>query len=195
MKNEDINKQEPQNEDFVDNKDIDTKGEGMTEEDESAVDNDEQSEEEVITDEAIDELAEAKDKYLRLYSEFDNFRRRTAKEKLELIQTAGEKVILEMLPVLDDFGRAKGSLESKDEEAYIDGIKLISTKFENIMNSQGLKIMETKPGTEFDPELHEAVTQIPAPKKNLTGKIVDTIEHGYFLGEKVIRYAKVVIGA
>ena len=195
MKNENINKPEPQNEPFADNKDIDNKGEEMIEEDASAVDNDEQSEEEVISEEAIDELAEARDKYLRLYSEFDNFRRRTAKEKLELIQTAGEKVILDMLPVLDDFERAKGSLESKDEEAYIAGIKLISTKFENILNNQGLKIMETKPGTAFDPELHEAVTQIPAPKKNLTGKIVDTIEHGYFLGEKVIRYAKVVIGA
>jgi molecular chaperone GrpE len=143
----------------------------------------------------VDELAEAKDKYLRLYSEFDNYRRRTAKEKLELIQTAGEKIILEMLPVLDDFGRAEGSLDSKDEHAVVEGIQLISTKFRKVLEGQGLKLMDTTEGIAFDPDLHEAVTQIPAPSKKLKGKIVDTIEHGYFLGEKVIRYAKVVIGA
>lgn len=192
MKKEDIDKQEAQNETFVDNSELEAGGEEVVSEDNIT---DQESEEEESEQVEIDELADAKDKYLRLYSEFDNFRRRTAKEKLELIQTAGEKIILEMIPVLDDFGRAEGSLESKDEEAVIEGVKLISAKFEKILSDQGLKIMDTKVGTAFDPELHEAVTQIPAPNKKLVGKIVDTIEHGYFLGEKVIRYAKVVIGA
>lgn len=139
------------------------------------------------------ELEESKDKYLRLYSEFDNFRRRTAKEKLDLMQTAGEKILVELLPILDDFERAEQSTESTDESVQ-EGLKLISQKLVNILQTQGLKEMETPEGTEFDPELHEAITQIPADKK-LKGKIVDTIEKGYFLGEKVIRFAKVVTGS
>lgn len=139
------------------------------------------------------ELEESKDKYLRLYSEFDNFRRRTAKEKLDLMQTAGEKIISELLPVLDDFERAGQSADSSDESVQ-EGLKLISQKITNILQGQGLKAMETPEGTDFDPELHEAITQIPADEK-LKGKIVDTIEKGYFLGEKVIRFAKVVTGS
>lgn len=192
MKKEDIDKHEGQKEGFNDDAEINIDNQDMKEE-EDITDQESALEDEEATE--VDELAEAKDKYLRLYSEFDNFRRRTAKEKLELIQTASEKVILDMIPVLDDFGRAQGSLDSKDEAAIVEGVKLISAKFQKVMNDQGLKLMDTKPGTAFDPELHEAVTQIPAPNKKLIGKIVDTIEHGYFLGEKVIRYAKVVIGA
>ena len=143
----------------------------------------------------IAEVAESKDKYLRLYSEFDNYRRRTSKEKLELMQIAGERIIFSLLSVLDDFNRAEQSLESSDANAIAEGIKLISDKFSKILDTEGLKLMETKPGTKFDTELHEAVTQIPAPSKKLKGKIVDTIERGYFLGDKVIRHAKVVIGA
>ena len=139
------------------------------------------------------ELEESKDKYLRLYSEFDNFRRRTAKEKLELMQTAGEKILVELLPVIDDFERAEQSAEKSDESVQ-EGLKLISQKLVNILQAQGLKVMETPEGTDFDPELHEAITQIPADEK-LKGKIVDTIEKGYFLGEKVIRFAKVVTGS
>jgi molecular chaperone GrpE len=141
------------------------------------------------------ELAESKDKYLRLYSEFDNFRRRTAKEKLELMQTAGERIVVSLLPVMDDFNRAEQSLASQDAKAIAEGVKLIADKFTKTLDAEGLKLMDTKSGTKFDPELHEAVTQIPAPSKKLKGKIVDTIERGYFLGEKVIRHAKVVIGA
>ena len=141
------------------------------------------------------EVAESKDKYLRLYSEFDNYRRRTSKEKLDLIQTAGERIVVSLLPVLDDFNRAEQSLASGDAEVIVEGIKLIADKFGKTLDAEGLKLMETKQGTKFDPELHEAVTQIPAPSKKLKGKIVDTIERGYFLGEKVIRHAKVVIGA
>jgi molecular chaperone GrpE len=141
------------------------------------------------------EVAESKDKYLRLYSEFDNYRRRTSKEKLELMQTAGERIVVSLLSVLDDFNRAEQSLASNDATAIAEGVKLIADKFIKTLDAEGLKLMETKQGTKFDPELHEAVTQIPAPSKKLKGKIVDTIERGYFLGEKVIRHAKVVIGA
>ena len=141
------------------------------------------------------EVAESKDKYLRLYSEFDNYRRRTSKEKLELIQTAGERIVVSFLSVLDDFNRAEQSLASNDAKAISEGIKLIADKFVKTLDAEGLKLMETKQGTKFDPEFHEAVTQIPAPSKKLKGKIVDTIERGYFLGDKVIRHAKVVIGA
>ncbi len=141
------------------------------------------------------ELAEAKDKYLRLYSEFDNYRKRTAKEKLDMMQTAGERIITELLPVLDDFGRAGKSSDAKDEDSIVEGINLIAQKLEKTLQAQGLKEMETPAGTDFDPELHEAITQIPAPESKLKGKIVDTIEKGYYLGDKVIRFAKVVTGS
>lgn len=143
----------------------------------------------------MDELAESKDKYLRLYSEFENYRRRTAKEKLEMMQTASERLIVALLPVLDDFGRAEQSQEKEDELSVQEGMKLIASKFRKIVESEGLKVMDTGEGATFDPELHDAITQIPVPKKKLKGKIVDTIESGYFLGDKVIRHAKVVIGA
>jgi len=155
----------------------------------------EETEEEAGEEQMKAELAEAKDKYLRLYSEFDNFRRRTAKEKLELLQTAGERIMVALLPVIDDFSRAEQSLESKDPEAIAEGVKLIADKFNKTLQAEGLKKMDTEAGTEFDTELHDAVTQIPAPSKKLKGKIVDTIENGYYLGDKVIRHAKVVIGS
>lgn len=160
-------------------------------EEEEAIEEKEMSDEEKM----LAEVAESKDKYLRLYSEFDNYRRRTSKEKLELMQTAGERIVVSLLPVLDDFNRAEQSLSSSDAEAIAEGIKLISDKFAKTLDAEGLILMDTDQGTVFDPELHEAVTQIPAPTKKLKGKIVDTIEKGYFLGEKVIRHAKVVIGA
>jgi molecular chaperone GrpE len=195
MKKEEIDDKETQNEAIEDNSELSAEEEQDLAEEEIVEEDAEEQVDDEVAKEEVDELAEAKDKYLRLYSEFDNFRRRTAKEKLELIRTAGERIIIEMLPVLDDFGRAEGALDTKEEHAVVEGVKLISTKFKKILEDQGLKLMDTKPGTAFDPELHEAVTQIPAPSKKLKGKIVETIEHGYFLGDKVIRYAKVVIGA
>ena len=156
---------------------------------------DSEKEEESPIEKLEADLAESKDKYLRLYSEFDNYRRRTAREKLDLMQTAGERLVVAFLPVIDDFNRAEDSLSSNDAKAIAEGVKLISDKFAKTLEAEGLKLMETKEGTAFDPEFHEAVTQIPAPSKKLKGKIVDTIERGYFLGEKVIRHAKVVIGA
>jgi molecular chaperone GrpE len=186
-------------------KDLNEENEAIKDEQSSALDSadSEQQEEEKDTtepetspEEKLEaELAESKDKYLRLYSEFDNYRRRTSKEKLELMQTAGERIIVSLLSVLDDFNRAEKSLASDESEGISEGMKLIADKFAKTLDTEGLKLMETKQGTKFDPDLHEAVTQIPAPSKKLKGKIVDTIENGYFLGEKVIRHAKVVIGA
>ncbi len=141
------------------------------------------------------ELAESKDKYIRLYSEFENFRRRTAKEKLTLISTASEDIISALLPVIDDFERAKESNKEADEKAVKEGFDLIHQKLTNILSQKGLKPMDNKQGIDFDSELHEAITQIPAPKKKLVGKVVDVVEKGYYLGEKVIRFAKVVIGS
>ena len=151
--------------------------------------------EESLEEKLEEELALQKDKYLRLYSEFENFRRRTAKEKLELIDTAGEKIMVELLPVLDDFKRAEQSLDSDDVKAIAEGVRLIAEKLNKTLQAQGLKRMSTEPGTEFDTELHEAITQMPVEDEKLKGKIIDTIEDGYFLGDKVIRHAKVVIGA
>ena len=162
---------------------------------EEIVDEQEGSELEDKIEKLQDEVSEAKDKYLRLYSEYDNFRRRTAKEKLDLMQTATEGLMSELLAILDDMDRAEKSFDDKtDVKALREGIDLISNKLSKTLEQQGLKEMDTKVGTEFDADLHEAITQIPAPKPKLKGKIVDTIEKGYYLGEKVIRYAKVVIG-
>lgn len=141
------------------------------------------------------ELAEAKDKYLRLYSEFENYRRRTAKEKLDLIQTANEGLIGALIPVVDDFERAEQSnSEEANVKAVAEGMTLIANKFNNILTQKGLKVMNSDKGIDFDPEIHEAITQIPAPSEKLKGKVVDVVEKGYFLGDKVVRFAKVVTG-
>ncbi len=141
------------------------------------------------------ELAEQKDKYLRLYSEFDNFRRRTAKEKLELVKTANEELVLDLLPVVDDFERASNSFnEETDLKSFKEGTDLIHTKFVKVLEQKGIKKIEVKAGDEFNDEFHEAITVIPVPEDKLKGKIVDVIENGYSLGEKVVRFAKVVTG-
>ncbi len=142
------------------------------------------------------ELEEMKEKYLRLYSEFDNFRKRTAREKLEMIKTANEDLIVELLPVLDDFERAQRAVEeSDDHKASKEGFDLIYNKLINILMKKGLKPMEIEPGTDFDTEYHEAISQMPVEDNTLKGKIIDVVEKGYFLEDKVVRYAKVVIGA
>ncbi len=141
-----------------------------------------------------DELAEAKDKYIRLYSEFENFRRRTSKEKLELIQTASEAVLKNLLPVLDDFERAEKSfkdLGTKEAE----GILLIYNKYKKVLEQTGLKVIDLKAGDDFNADTQEAITQIPAPQEEWKGKIVDVVEKGYQLQDKVIRFAKVVVGS
>ncbi|MBO9701660.1 MAG: nucleotide exchange factor GrpE [Sporocytophaga sp.] len=142
------------------------------------------------------ENEELKDKYLRLYSEFDNFRRRTSKERVELLKTAGEDVLVSLLPILDDFERASVSMEKATEVSAIkEGVSLIHNKIYKTLEQKGLKVMEDQRGKEFNSEIHEAITQIPAPTPDLKGKIVDVVENGYYLNEKVIRFAKVVIGA
>ncbi len=140
------------------------------------------------------ELAEQKEKFIRLYSEFENFRRRTAKEKLELIHSANEQLIQNLLPVIDDFDRAEKSFKDrKDKE--LEGFFLIHNKLRKILEQSGVKIMEVNEGTEFNPDLHEAITQIPVPDENLKGKVVAVVEPGYLLNDKVIRFAKVVVGS
>jgi molecular chaperone GrpE len=137
---------------------------------------------------------ELNDKYLRLYSEFDNFRKRTAKEKMDLIQSAGEDVFKSILPVLDDFERAiKSNAETTDVKAVNDGVNLIFNKLKNTLNQKGLSEMKAV-GEAFDSDLHEAITNIPAPSDELKGKVVEELEKGYSLNGKIIRFAKVVIG-
>ena len=141
------------------------------------------------------ELAESNNKYLRLYAEFDNYKRRTVKERIELQQTAGKDVIMDLLPVLDDLDRALKAMETAtDVDAVKEGVALINHKIKTTLGQKGLKEMEAK-GVVFDADLHEGITTIPAPSDDLKGKIVDELEKGYFLNDKVIRYAKVVIGA
>lgn len=151
-----------------------------------------------VLQEKIDELesnlAELNDKYLRLFSEFDNYRKRTLKERIELTKTASEELIVDLLPVMDDFERALKSLETGIENKNAsDGVKLIYNKFLNILLKKGLEPMKTS-GNDFDTDFHEAITNIPAPTEDLKGKVVDEIEKGYLLGGKVIRFAKVVVG-
>jgi molecular chaperone GrpE len=141
-----------------------------------------------------DELSESKDKYLRLYAEFENHRRRTAKEKLEMIQSANEQLIKSLLPVVDDFQRAEKSLkELSEKEASASGVLLIYQKLKKVLDQSGVKEMEAK--GEFNPDLHEAITQIPVTDDKQKGKIVDVVEKGYLINDKVIRFAKVVVGA
>ncbi len=141
------------------------------------------------------ELEEAKDKYLRLYSEFENYRRRTAKERLELINSANEELLVHLLPILDDFERAQKAMqEHKDHAVAEEGFNLIYNKMKNLLEQKGLKEMKDGPGTPFNPELHHAISQMPVEKKKMKGKIVDVVEKGYYLNDKVIRFAKVVTG-
>ncbi|MBB6497979.1 nucleotide exchange factor GrpE [Pedobacter cryoconitis] len=135
------------------------------------------------------------DKYLRLFAEFDNYKRRTQKERVELLQTAGKDVIISMLPVLDDFDRANKATENAtDITAIREGIQLVHTKLKSILNQKGLKEMESV-NTVFDTDLHEAITKVPAATEELKGKVIDELEKGYTLNDKVIRFAKVVVGS
>jgi molecular chaperone GrpE len=140
------------------------------------------------------ELEEIKDKYLRKVAEFDNFKRRSAKERIELIQTAGRDVITDMLDVLDDCDRAQKQLEVSDNaETIKEGVMLVFSKLRSSMQARGVKAMETV-NQEFNPDLHEAITEIPAPAEELKGKVIDEVMKGYYLNDKIIRHAKVVVG-
>ncbi len=138
---------------------------------------------------------ELNDRFLRLYSEFDNYKKRTIKERLDLIKNASEDLVTSMLPVLDDFDRALKAMETSDNiETAKEGVSLISNKLRNILTNKGLKEMESPVMQELNTDFHEAITNIPAPSEDFKGKIVDMVEKGYLLNDKVIRYAKVVIG-
>jgi molecular chaperone GrpE len=150
--------------------------------------------EESEIDKLQNELADLKDKFIRKVAEFDNFRKRSSKEKIELIQTAGKEVITDLLVVLDDFSRAEKQMENtEDIEQLKEGMKLIFTKFKNQLIAKGLKPMEAV-NSDFNPDLHEAITEIPAPNEEQKGKVIDEVEKGYYLNDKIIRYAKVVVG-
>jgi molecular chaperone GrpE len=143
---------------------------------------------------AEEKLAELQDRYLRLSAEYDNFRKRTLREKIDLQKSANENLLEAILPVADDFDRAMQSVDdAKDIKAVKEGMKLISGKFNGFLNQQGVKEIEAV-NKEFDTDLHEAITKIPAPSKKLKGKVVDVIQKGYFLNDKVLRFSKVVIG-
>ncbi len=153
--------------------------------------------EETVTDpiaEMQDELQREKDRYLRLFAEFENYKKRTARERIEMFKTAGEDVINSLLPVLDDFERALKEIEKSEDDSLYKGVALIQNKLSENLKSKGLNQMEVKAGDAFDSESHEAITQIPAPNAKLKGKIIDVVEKGYTLGDKIIRYPKVVIG-
>ena len=140
------------------------------------------------------ELKQADDKYLRLYAEFDNYRKRTVNERVELYRTANQDVLVALLPVLDDFERSMKAIENASNlESVKEGVNLVSHKLKSILISKGLKPMEAK-GEVFNADLHEATANIPAPSDDLKGKVVYEVERGYYFGEKVIRYAKVVVG-
>jgi molecular chaperone GrpE len=171
-----------------------TQKEASQEEEEVAKAADEEGTEEEKAPDPEEKLAELQDRYLRLSAEYDNYRKRTLKEKLDLMSSSREEVIVDILPLIDDFERAMGSIESaKDLKAVQAGLKLIYGKFRSFLNQQGVQEIEAtnKP---FDTDLHEAVTKIPVEEKKKKGKVVDVIEKGYTLKDKVIRFSKVVIG-
>ena len=157
--------------------------------------NAEQVEEQTAEEKLQAEVQQLNDKYLRLYAEFDNYKRRTQKERVELLQTAGKDVILSLLPVLDDFDRALKAMETTTDVVPVkEGILLVSTKLKNTLAQKGLKDVESI-NKDFDTDFHEAITNIPAPTDALKGKVIDEVEKGYTLNDNVIRFAKVVVGA
>ena len=152
-------------------------------------------EQELTEEEALrEDLQKEKDKFLRLFAEFENYKRRTSKERLELFKTANQEVMTAMLPVMDDFDRAMNELKKSGDENLLKGIELIHNKLRETLKAKGLERMSIEQGDDFDSEVHEAITQVPAPSDKLKGKIVDVVEPGYKLGERIIRYPKVVTG-
>ena len=167
--------------------------------DEATVENTASQEQAVAEELSVEEqlakdLADEKDKHLRLFAEFENYKRRTSKERVELFKTANQEVLLAMLPVLDDFDRALVEIAKSGDETLTKGVELIHEKLKSTLSSKGLELVDVKVGDAFDADFAEAITQIPAPSPKLKGKIVDVLEKGYKLGDKIIRYPKVVIG-
>lgn len=151
-------------------------------------------EENSVEDQLREDLAKEKDKFLRLFAEFENFKRRTSKERMELFKTAGQEVMVSLLPVLDDFDRALKELSKSEDTEMFKGVELINNKFKETLRSKGLEQIDVQIGDVFDAEVHEAITQIPAPDKKMKGKIIDVVEKGFKLGDRIIRHPKVVVG-
>ncbi len=147
-----------------------------------------------VEEQLAQDLAKEKDKFLRLFAEFENYKKRTSKERIDLFKTANQDVLLAMLPVLDDFDRALVEINKSEDELLAKGVELIYDKLKNTLVSKGLEQVEVRAGDAFNADYAEAITQIPAPSDKLKGKIVDVLEKGYKLGDKIIRYPKVVIG-
>ena len=139
-------------------------------------------------------VKEEQDKFLRLFAEFENYKRRTSRERLDLYKTASQELMTALLPIIDDMHRASGEFNKSDDKSIVEGFSLIKNKFNEVLKSQGLTQIEVKKGDDFDSEIHEAITQIPAESNKMKGKIVDVTENGYKLGDKIIRYPKVVVG-
>jgi len=177
----------------TDNSEIDQKIEDVTTDNTT---NEEQvvAEELSIEEQLTQDLAKEKDKYLRLFAEFENYKRRTTKERIELFKTANQEVLLAMLPVLDDFDRAVIEIAKSEDELMMKGVELIHEKLKSTLVAKGLEQVDVKAGDPFDADFAEAITQIPAPSDKMKGKIVDVLEKGYKLGDKIIRFPKVVIG-
>jgi len=170
-----------------------TEAENVTVENNEEVETKTESKKEVEVS-AEDKFNELNDRFLRLHAEFDNFRRRTSKERIDLIGSASSGVLTDLLPILDDFERAIDSNKDASEvESVKEGFNLIYTKFKGILDAKGLKVMSAT-GETFDSEIHEAIANIPAPSKKMKGKVIEDIEKGYYLNDKVIRFAKVVVG-
>jgi molecular chaperone GrpE len=164
-------------------------------EDEKIVDETQEIQKEVVEPTAEELLQEEKDKFLRLFAEFENYKKRTTKERIELFRTANQELMTVLLPILDDFERALIHIEDdKEAEELRKGVLLIYQKLVKTLEQKGLTKLEVKKGDVFDAEIHEAITQIPAPSEKLVGKIIDVIEYGYKLGDKIIRFPKVIIG-
>jgi molecular chaperone GrpE len=175
--------------------DQEVNAEAQVEETQETQETQEEQGEELSAEEKLqEELGKEKDKFLRLFAEFENYKKRTSKERMELFKTAGQEVMVSLLPVLDDFDRALTELDKLEDKEMFKGVELIHNKFREVLKSKGLAVMEVNAGDTFDAEQHDAITQIPAPSEDLKGKIVDTVEKGYTLGEKIVRHPKVVVG-
>lgn len=154
----------------------------------------ETKEEQTIEEKLQEQIKQEKDKFLRLFAEFENYKKRTSKERIELFKTANEDVVQALLPVLDDFDRAYAEISKTKEKDLLKGVELISNKLKSTLEQKGLASIKVDSGDAFNADIHEAITQIPAPSEELKGKIIDVIEKGYTLGDKIIRFPKVVIG-
>lgn len=178
-------------------KDLDQKVEDLTAEETVKGEDKESKEVEVelsAEEKLAADLAKEKDRYLRLFAEFENYKRRTSRERIDLFKTANSELMISLLPILDDFDRGMIEIEKSEDKPLVEGVKLIHNKLKDILTSKNLEEVGIATGDEFDSEIHDAITQIPAPSEELKGKIIDVVEKGYKLGDKIIRHPKVVLG-